>query len=279
MLKDGKYDIITDEVLNKVYLKKCGKKIKEYYLEEFKGIRTPVYKLNKSIFYDDKINLCPQLPTPKPYNDIKNDVKQKVELFLSYIKDILASGDENVYQYIIKWISNMCKGNKNDSALVFKTNAKGVGKSTLPTMLRKYILGENLSLESGSEPLKTKFNTILAGKLFVNFEELETFSASEWTAVSSVLKRQITSDTMNFEKKGQDTYTSDNINNYILLSNHDVDDDGRRFFVADISTHKKEIERIGKIYIKIALTKRLDLLYIVILERLIQTILWLKIFL
>lgn len=239
MLKDGQYEIIQDDIITKLYLTKCGKKIKEYYREDFKEIKTPVYKLGKPVFFEDKINLCPQLPTPKPYKDFTQAIKDKVDIYLSYMKEVMSSSNEEVYQYLLKWNANMCKGNKNDSALVLKTVAKGVGKSTHPIMMRKYVLGENLSLESGSEPLKKCFNTILGGKLFVYFEELETFSANEWVAVSSVLKRQITSDTMVFEKKCHDSYTAENINNYILLSNHDVDDDGRRFFVADISTHRK----------------------------------------
>jgi hypothetical protein len=39
-----------------------------------------------------------------------------------------------------------------------------------------------LRLETGSEPLKSKFNSILGGKLLMSFEEIETYSASEWLA-------------------------------------------------------------------------------------------------
>jgi hypothetical protein len=239
MMKNGQYEMITDEVLNKVYLKRCGKKIREYYLEDYKEVKTPVYKLNKPLMYEDKINLCPQLRPIKPYKDFDKSIKAKVNIYLSYLKEIIASNNEDVFQYILKWNANVCKGNKNDTALVFKTNSKGVGKSTHPTMMRKYILGENLCLETGSEPLKSKFNNILGGKLFVYFEELETFSSNEWIGVSCVLKRQITSDIITLQKKGQDAFEVENLNNYILLSNHDVDDDGRRFFVADIATHRK----------------------------------------
>ena len=31
------FEIITDEVLNKVYLKRVGKKLREYYTEEYKN--------------------------------------------------------------------------------------------------------------------------------------------------------------------------------------------------------------------------------------------------
>jgi hypothetical protein len=201
MLKDGQYEMITDEVLNKVYLKRCGKKIKEFYTEDFKDIKTPVYNLNKPLFFDDKINLCPRLPTPQPFKDFNESIKKKVFLYLDYMKEVLASGNDNVYQYMLKWNANMCKGNKNDSALVFKTTAKGVGKSTHPTMMIKHVLGKALSLETGSEPLKSKFNSILGGKLLVSFEEIETFSASEWVAVGCILKRQITSDFITLQKK------------------------------------------------------------------------------
>ncbi len=94
-------------------------------------------------------------------------------------------------------------------------------------------------MESSSEPLKSKFNDILGGKLFVSFEELESFSKNDWICICCVLKRQITSDLIVLTKKGQDPYESDNINNYMLLTNHDTDDNGRRFCVADISTHRK----------------------------------------
>ena len=231
MLRDEQHEIITDEILNKVYLRRCGRKIKEFYTEEYKEIKSPVYNLNKPVFYDDKINLCPRLPISKPFKNFDESIKNKVNLYLEYMKEVLASGNEEVYQYILKWNANMCKGNKNDSALVFKTTAKGVGKSTHPTMMIKHVLGKALSLETGSEPLKSKFNSILGGKLLVSFEEIETFSSSEWVAVGCILKRQITSEFITLQKKGIDSYEAENINNYILLTNHDIDDDGRRFLL------------------------------------------------
>ena len=133
----------------------------------------------------------------------------------------------------------MCHGNKNDCALVLKTMAKGVGKSTLPQMLEKHILGPKLCLETGSEPIKSRFNSLLGGKICVSFEELECFSQSEWSAIDSILKRQITSDSIVLQAKGQDAYISRNLNNYMLLSNFDVYDSDRRMFVLDVQTKYK----------------------------------------
>jgi len=239
MLNNGLFEIITDEVLNKVYLKRCGKKLREYYTEEYRTIRTPVYEINKPVFYENKINLCPQLPNHIPFKDFPKNIQNKCQIFLSYIFEVLCDKRVDVQTHLHKWIANLCKGNKNDCALVLKTLSKGVGKSTLPQMLSKHILGPKLCLETGSEPLKSRFNNILGGKLLVSFEELETFSQAEWAAVESVLKRQITSDRIVLQAKGQDSFESKNINNYILLSNHDVYDSDRRMFVLDVQTHYK----------------------------------------
>jgi hypothetical protein len=57
-------------------------------------------------------------------------------------------------------------------------------------------------------------------------------------AISCVLKRQITSNTIMIKRKGQDAREETNLNNYILLFNNDAikDDDGRQYFALDIST-------------------------------------------
>ena len=82
-------------------------------------------------------------------------------------------------------------------------------------MLSKCILGPKLCLDAGSEPLNIRFDNILGGKLLVSFEELERFSQAEWSAVESVSKRQITSDSIILQAKGQDAFTTPFINNYI----------------------------------------------------------------
>ena len=87
------------------------------------------------------------------------------------------------------------------------------------------------------QSIKNKFNSILQGKLLVQFSELENFNKNEWASVSSVLKRFITSTTYTLEGKNENSIQISNINNYILDSNNDAikDDEGRRYFIADVS--------------------------------------------
>ena len=96
---------------------------------------------------------------------------------------------------------------------------------------------------TGSEPLISKNNAILAGKLLVYFEELETFSTSQWMGISSRLKKMATSSKMVYENKYEKPYETKNINNYVILSNNDAvqDDNGRRYFILDISGHRQVI--------------------------------------
>jgi hypothetical protein len=237
-LNNGTYELVPDDVIKKVYFKRVDDKLQKFYFKEYTGIKSPVYEIDKPVFFDDNINLCPQLPKHKPYKDFEQSIKDKAQIFLDYINEILCNKQKVNYEYLLKWLSNLCKGNKNDCAIVLKTTLKGVGKSTLPTMIINHIIGEKLSLEIGSEPLKSKFNSALGGKLFVSFEELETFSQQEWMVVDCVLKRQITSKKIQLQKKGQDSFEANNINNYMLLSNHDVADADRRYYVIDVQTHR-----------------------------------------
>ena len=136
----------------------------------------------------------------------------------------------------------MVKGFKN-RAILYLRGGQGIGKSTLFEFIEKFVVGYDLALKSGSEPLISRFNAILGGKLFVYFEELETFNVGQWMAVSSRLKRDSTSDTIVLEDKHTKAYTTNNMNNYAILSNNDAikDDDGRRYFILDIATHRQKI--------------------------------------
>lgn len=238
LLKNGKYEMVSHDIFTRTHLNRLPKAIKDYYTKEFTGIKTPVYQLNKPLFFDDKINLCPQLKESKPFKDFDKNIKAKVQIMLDYIFEVLANKNKAVYDHLLKWLANMMKGNKNDSCVVLKTSFEGVGKSTLPQFIYKHVLGSELALETGSDPLTSRFNSILSGKLFVFFEELETFHAAQWMAVSSVLKRLITSEFTTYESKGENRFEAENINNYFILSNHDVQDEGRRFFVLDVNVEK-----------------------------------------
>lgn len=235
---NGKWEIIVDKVIKNTYFKRMPAELTKYYFSEKTDLRSITFDINKPQLYDGFLNMCPKiLHEYKPYKDFSEDIKGKVNLMLNHIKEVLCSNKTNSYEFLIKWFSNMVRGNRNDSALYLK-GLQGAGKSTPIEFIRDFVIGRPLAYQGGSGPLKNHFNSELSGRLMVMFEELENFSASEWMSISSVLKRQITSKTIMIERKGKDQVEEINLNNYILLSNNDAiqDDDGRRYFILDINT-------------------------------------------
>lgn len=251
LLVNGKYDIYDESVIRKTYFKRMSQELNKYYFQDKTDLRTITYDINKPALYEKFLNLCPKIKaTYKNVNEFSPEVKTKLQTILKYMKDVFCSNRDDSYNFLLKWFANMIRGNRNDSALYLKS-IQGVGKSSLLEFIRKYVLGNQLCYQGGSGPIKNKFNAELSGKLMVMFEELENFNKTEWMAISSVLKRQITSPTLQIERKGQDVREETNFNNYILLSNNDAiqDDDGRRYFILDVSTkYLGDEEYFNKIY-------------------------------
>jgi hypothetical protein len=238
---NSQFEVMEQAVVMKTYFKRMHESVSKWYFTKYLELRSITYELNKPLMYDNKLNLCPTFKhNAKPYDSFSDDIKAKVDIMLNYIYEILADSNQDQYTYLLLWIANMLKGNKNDSCLYLR-GSQGIGKSTLFCFIRDYVIGRNLCLETGSSPIKSNFNSILAGKLLVVLEELETFSINEWMAISSRLKRYITSNTITLEKKGVDAYDAKNINNYVILSNNDAikDDDGRRYFILDLAVHRQ----------------------------------------
>jgi hypothetical protein len=240
--KNEKYEIISNDLLKQVYINRFDDKLAKWYIKENKSIKQVVCELNEPKFYDNKFNLCPQIKASyQPYEEFAVETKEGVDLFLKYIFEVLASSSQENYIYIQKWLSNALKGNKNDSCIYLK-GPQGIGKSTISDFLKLFVVGEDLFLETGSKPFKSTFNFVTFGRLFIQISELESTSTSDWYSLSSKLKRIITSTTETYEEKNQKQFQAKNLANYMIDSNNDTikDDEGRRFYIADVSTKYRE---------------------------------------
>lgn len=251
-LEDNKYIVQEASIIKATYFNRISKDLNKYYFNEYTGIKKITYALNKPVFFDNYLNLCPKMkwdynPNYKP----DSKTQKALDFFINdYLLEVLCSSNQESLTFLNKWLSNMTKGNKNNSCLYLK-GIQGIGKTTIFEFLCNHVVGKPLCLETGSDPIRTKFNEILGGKLLVGIEELENFGKSEWESMSSTLKRMITSSRINLQNKGTKSYEADNINNYILCSNNDAikDDEGRRYFILDISTHRYEDEEyFNKLY-------------------------------
>ena len=240
---DGKlkYLIKDDKTIKSVYFNRLPKAIHDFYFKEYDQIKTLTCQLNKPFLFGKYINTCPAfIHDIVPYDSYPNEMKKKVQAVLDLVLEIWTSNNEPQFNFIMKWLANMARGGKNQSVLYLR-GEQGIGKSTFTDFLRKFVIGPQLCIQSGSQPLISNFNYTLFSRLLVVFEELENFSTSQWQGVSTRLKRDTTSDTCTYEEKYQKPFIAKNITNYIINSNVDAikDDDGRRYFILDLSSKLK----------------------------------------
>ena len=213
--------------------------------------------IHKPLYFIDDIgynciNLCKGFlhKEKKDYNEYSDEIKNNVQIMLDHILNVLCSKSKDQYEYILKWLSNVCKGNKNNSALYLK-GPEGLGKSTFTDFLINYVIGNNLSLMlSDADVLTTPYNSCLLGKLLVVFEELPTFSPQQWSGASSKLKQMITGKDYNFSDKFEKKIVDQLLSNFIINSNVESlkNSDGRRYFILDLSTERiKDYEYFGNL--------------------------------
>ena len=131
LFEEGKPTIIQDETMKKVYLARFEKSISKYYLTQTIPKKL-ICDITKPILSESCINLCPAPKhTYKKYELFPTEVKNKVQIFLDYIKLIWTSNNEKVFEFLLKWLSNVVKGKKNKSC-VYAKGPEGIGKSTKP---------------------------------------------------------------------------------------------------------------------------------------------------
>jgi hypothetical protein len=230
------------KTIKSVYFNRMPKELSNFYFTEYDKIRTLTTQLNKPKLFDNKFNLCASfLHTRKPYSEYPEEIKMKVELMKSFYLENWTKGNVEQFNFIMQWIANMVRGNKNQSLLYLRSSTEGIGKSTGSDFLYHYVIGRQLCYKGGSDPLISKFNSILQGKLLVIYEELENMGPAQWKAIGSRIKRDLTSSTKTFESKGIDSWEGENLSNVIINSNVDAiqDDAGRRIFCLDLNTKRK----------------------------------------
>ena len=244
-------DSVKDTFFNRMH-----KSISEWYFTKYYQIFNVVCDINKPVIDGSTLNLISGFPhKPKAMTEYSSETKQRMQLLLDYILEVLANCNQSEYTYLLKWVACVCKGKKNTSLLYLK-GVEGIGKSTLAVFLREYVLNEKIAIKvSDTSCLLTSFNQCLAGKILVVFEELPTMSTGQWCMAGSKLKDMVTDKTTQYSDKFEKQYTSNNQSNYIIITNEEAfrESEGRRVYICNISTkrladHKYFDELYGKCF-------------------------------
>lgn len=239
---DDSLDEYTHADITKVFFKILPDEVNTWFFNEHAVLYRRVCELNtpRIDYANGKLNTFAGFKHEyKPYKSFSKEIRDSVDIFLCHIKEVICSDKEDQYNYVLKWFANIAHQNKNDSLLYIK-GEEGTGKSTLTDMIYAHVFGMKPCLKSNTEPLRSKFNQILCGKILVIFEEMPTFSDAEWNGVTSVIKNAVTSDRITYEDKHIKAYEANNINNYVVISNFDPikHSQGRRYAIADVSSHR-----------------------------------------
>ena len=171
LVENNEVTIIQKDTMNEVYLPRFPKDIKTWYKTDTtpKKLICDIHKPQIGLNY---INVAKSLKHESvKYKSFSKIIHSKVDMMLQYVREVWANNNDTVYEYIIKWLANMVKGNKNKSCLYAKAS-QGVGKSTLIEFLRDHVIGLPLTCKGKTDHLKGQHNLQLLGRVLVYFEEL-----------------------------------------------------------------------------------------------------------
>ena len=162
---------------------------------------------------------------------------------LYHLKNIICSGDEKCFNYLMRQWKVILMGKKTNIALGL-TGSHGVGKNIITEYFGMKILGKKYySYVSNIQDMIGQFTSMRSEKIFMVCDELEMWSGSK--KESNKLKSIITSILCKKELKGRDAVNIEDYCNYCFLSNykHFLRLEGntdRRYFVLQVSDEKQK---------------------------------------
>lgn len=142
--------------------------------------------------------------------------------------------NEDTIEHFLNWLAYLISGYKPWTSWLITTTTQGTGKGLFIEQSLTHIIHESVLIE-GSR-ISGKFNSLLAGKQLVAFDELfMKYDRGESQDRLQILKNLIGSQTLALERKGLDVVPIENFCAFILYSNQiisfQLEDEDRRFNV------------------------------------------------
>jgi hypothetical protein len=170
---------------------------------------------------------------------VKPDPNASCALFLDHVLNVICSGDEKQFRYVMGWCAHMIQRpeEKPGVALVLK-GVKGAGKDTLGNYVGKLCPKHHATVSQMSH-LTGKFNAHQEKALLLHVQE--GFWAGDPSAVGP-LNHLITSETAMIERKGVDPIEIDSYLRVFISSNEKwvvpATEGERRYAVFHVSPHR-----------------------------------------
>jgi hypothetical protein len=143
------------------------------------------------------------------------DKNTDITPILDHIRILMVT--EELYNWLLDWFANMLQFPSSQSILIILQGDEGCGKSIICDFM-SYIMGQETYYECLDirENLFGRFNSHLAGKIFININETDRHEMMPYV---ERIKGMITSPTVTIEEKGQKKYVEDNKRHFIMTLN------------------------------------------------------------
>lgn len=175
-------------------------------------------------------------------NDNEEGMKY-VEMWNSFVREVMASNRPELYDYIQQWISyiiNVIDG-KTETALILR-GLQGTGKGTFAHVLIELFSGYVLKNLTDISQATGKFNAIIEGKKLGLFNELKN-AGDDRSANFDALKTVITERETTYEQKFVPSRQGENVINLILMTNNaypvKIEVGDRRYVLIDVNDSRK----------------------------------------
>jgi len=200
------------------------------------------------------LTFAPDKVTPHHYNLWRGwsytPKKGNVEPWLEFVRTVIAADNADHAKYIVDWCAQLVQRprQKIGVGLVVK-GGKGGGKTKFGEMLGG-LFSAHHKIVSKAEHVTGKFNKHLEDTLLLQCDE------AYWAknkAAEGALKDLLTNPRITVERKGVDSYSSDNYTRLLFTSNEDfvvpASFDERRFAVFEISMiRQQDTEYFSKLH-------------------------------
>ena len=168
-----------------------------------------------------------------------DEVKHGLELMKTFLLEVWANNDQNVYNYIISWFAGLFTDLKGINMVALAMiSGQGTGKGFFLQFLKYIIRGANVCESQGIGSITQKHNTVIQNKRLVVINEMSS-TREEFKSNFDKIKTYISDPVVQIEPKGVDPYQINNISNYILFTNHRdaiiIEESDRRYAVFEMS--------------------------------------------
>jgi hypothetical protein len=220
--------------------------VKSSFINDWIDGNDSIRKVDEIGFYPPPL-ICP--PTHynlwKPYKYSKiteyTNKKEEVEFILNHFK-IMCNNDENMYKYLLRWISHLLNHPAEKSTCLVFIGKQGVGKTTIPLTLKK-IIGKEKYIEATnpSRDIWGTFNELLMPPtMLVNLSEL---SKKDTMNSMEQIKGLVKDSHMNISGKNKPTIAMECFHRFMITTNHTepikIEEDERSIVYIDSSSEKK----------------------------------------